>query len=68
MKSNQIQEFNETLFKLGRLHDAYHINCRDKGTEEWGEWGYKPGVLLTKTILCSMKASTGDVTPILQDL
>jgi hypothetical protein len=65
IKSNQVPPYNETLFKLARLHDAYHINCRNVGTAtqpNWGEYGYKPNIPLSQTILCSMTAPAPNTT------
>jgi hypothetical protein len=40
IKSHAVSEVNETLFRLARLRDIYHINCSKSSNNKWGEYGY----------------------------
>ena len=57
IKSNSVASENETLFKLARLRDSYHINCSSSGTSV-GEYGY-----LTTTLSANSGFST--ILPVL---
>jgi len=44
IKSHEVTELKESLFRLARLRDAYHITCSRNANGVWGEYGYKTGL------------------------